>query len=226
MVGVRESAAVNAVDRRHQGCGRAHRDRQPARCSSIRELACRSFPRTPAASASTAGAASCGRRRHFLRLHRVRRRVDGGAGSAEPAARHADRHPRIAGGLHDPLRAGLGGHGRTGALPRDAQPAGAPRRRRRSRRRPCGRDGVAGTDGRRQSPRHGRRTGRPELGHGGDDAGAAAHLHGDVERRPATGVGRARPPSLSDTAHLHARDRRGRGDCRRAHANRDARQAA
>src|SRR5919204_6910640 len=32
------------------------------------------------------------RRRRVLRLHRIRRRFDGGAGSEEPQARHADRH--------------------------------------------------------------------------------------------------------------------------------------
>ena len=44
-------------------------------------------------------------RGRVLRLHRVRRRVDGGAGSEEPEARHADRHPRLARDLHHPLRA-------------------------------------------------------------------------------------------------------------------------
>ena len=37
-----------------------------------------------------------GRRHHLLRLHRLRRGLDRGAGSEEPAARHADRHPRRA----------------------------------------------------------------------------------------------------------------------------------
>ncbi len=37
------------------------------------------------------------RRRGVLRLYRVRRRFDRGAGSQEPAARHADRHSRLAG---------------------------------------------------------------------------------------------------------------------------------
>ena len=47
------------------------------------------------------------RRRRVLRLHRLRRGLDRGAGSEEPEARHADRHPRLAGRLHDPLRAVL-----------------------------------------------------------------------------------------------------------------------
>ena len=33
----------------------------------------------------------------FFAYHRLRRGLDGGAGSQEPAARHADRHPRLAG---------------------------------------------------------------------------------------------------------------------------------
>ncbi len=37
---------------------------------------------------------------HILRLHRVRRRFDHGAGSQESAARSADRHHRFAGDLH------------------------------------------------------------------------------------------------------------------------------
>ena len=37
-----------------------------------------------------------GGRHHLLRLHRLRRGLDRGAGSEEPAARHADRHPRAA----------------------------------------------------------------------------------------------------------------------------------
>ena len=37
------------------------------------------------------------RGRHLLRLHRLRRHLHRGAGSAQPAARHADRHPLGAG---------------------------------------------------------------------------------------------------------------------------------
>ena len=40
----------------------------------------------------------CGRR--LLRLHRLRRRVHDRRGGQEPAARSADRHHRLAGGLH------------------------------------------------------------------------------------------------------------------------------
>ena len=42
--------------------------------------------------------------RDFLRLHRLRRGLDGGAGGQEPAEGHADRHHRLADRLHDPLR--------------------------------------------------------------------------------------------------------------------------
>ena len=40
------------------------------------------------------------RGRDVLRLYRLRRGVDGGAGGEEPVARHADRHPGLAGHLH------------------------------------------------------------------------------------------------------------------------------
>ncbi len=56
------------------------------------------------------------RRRDLLRLHRLRCGLDGGAGIAESAARHAARHHRIADHLHDPLRAGVGRDGRPGAV--------------------------------------------------------------------------------------------------------------
>ena len=43
------------------------------------------------------------RRRDVLRLHRLRRRLDRGAGGEQPGARHADRHPRVARDLHGHL---------------------------------------------------------------------------------------------------------------------------
>jgi APA family basic amino acid/polyamine antiporter len=57
------------------------------------------------------------RRCRLLRVHRLRRGLDRGAGGEEPEARHADRHPRLAGRLHHPLRPVLAraerrGHGR------------------------------------------------------------------------------------------------------------------
>ena len=65
--------------------------------------------------------------------------------------------------------------------------------------------------------------GRAELGDGGDDAGAAADLPRDVEGRPAAEVGGRRPPAIQDAAHLDHRHRRRRRDCRRADPDRDAR---
>ena len=47
-----------------------------------------------------------GRGAGLLRLHRLRRRLHGRPGSQEPPARHADRHHRLAGDLHDPLLPG------------------------------------------------------------------------------------------------------------------------
>ena len=52
-----------------------------------------------------------GRGGDLLRLHRIRRGVHGRAGGQEPAARHAHRHPRLAGHLHHTLhRRGAGAH--------------------------------------------------------------------------------------------------------------------
>ena len=131
--------------RRHQGRGRPGRHRRRRVLHRSATTAIRSSRRIPGRSASTAGAASCAARRDLLRLHRLRRRLDVGAGGQEPPARHAARHPRIAGHLHHPLRARVGGDGRPRALQGDAERAGAARRRHRGRRRraPPGRRGRA-----------------------------------------------------------------------------------
>ena len=50
------------------------------------------------------------RGRHLLRLHRIRRRVDGGAGGEESAARHADRNSRLARDLYRALHPDVAGH--------------------------------------------------------------------------------------------------------------------
>ena len=66
---------------------------------------------------------------HLLRLHRLRRRLDGGRGVREPAARHADRHDRLARDLHRPLRRDLArpdGHGAARADP-GLRPSRSPR---------------------------------------------------------------------------------------------------
>ena len=68
------------------------------------------------------------RRRRVLRLYRLRRRVDCGAGSEKSEARHADRHSRIAGHMHGALRGGrLRAHRHRGLRP--AQRSGSDRRR-------------------------------------------------------------------------------------------------
>ena len=69
------------------------------------------------------------RRRHLLRLYRLRSGLDRRRGIEEPGARHADRHPRLADHLHDPLHPHLRGAGRHRALHRTQ------RSRRRSPRR-------------------------------------------------------------------------------------------
>ena len=45
----------------------------------------------------------------LLRVHRLRRGLDRGAGDAQPAARPAARHPGVAGHLHGPLRRRVAG---------------------------------------------------------------------------------------------------------------------
>ena len=92
-----------------------------------------------------------GRGRDLLRVHRLRRRVHVRAGGAQPAARHAARHPRIAGDLHGPLRAGLGRDGGARAVQGDAESAGAARAR-RSRSPPSA---PPGRPGRRRWPSSG-----------------------------------------------------------------------
>ena len=69
------------------------------------------------------------RRRHLLRLHRLRRRLDLRAGGEEPAARHAQGDSRIPGRLHGALRARLRRDGRPRSLQGDAERAGAARGR-------------------------------------------------------------------------------------------------
>ena len=81
----------------------------------------------------------------------------------------------------------------------------------------------APTDERAEGARDRRRAGRAQLGDGGDDARAAADLPGDVEGRPAAGVGGTRPPALPHAAHLDDRDRRRRRARRGPDADRHAR---
>ena len=66
-----------------------------------------------------------------LLVHRLRCGLDRGAGSEESAARHADRHPRLAGRLHDPLHHRRGSADRHHAV--HAARHGASGRRPRSR---------------------------------------------------------------------------------------------
>jgi APA family basic amino acid/polyamine antiporter len=63
MIGISESARVNAVIVVHQGDHRDHRDLHRLRPTSSRRTTRRSFPRTPASSANSESAASCAARR-------------------------------------------------------------------------------------------------------------------------------------------------------------------
>ena len=109
---------------RHQGIGElqlGHRNRQSCRAAGFhrawraitfsaitpmrhRQLASRSFRRTPAVTASLAGLGIATRGgSDLLRIHRLRRGLHRGAGSQESEARHAHRHSGFAGHLHDSL---------------------------------------------------------------------------------------------------------------------------
>ena len=115
-------------------------------------------------------------RRRVLRLHRLRRGVDRGAGSQEPEARHADRHPRLAGRLHHSLRAVLARAERR----RDGR--GLPHRRQGSLGRLRDHEvhdrlRVAG------QVRDGRDPGRLLVGHPGHAAGPVARVLLDEPRR-------------------------------------------
>ena len=74
--------------------------------------------RTPALRAFRLERHLAGRRRHLLRLHRLRRRLDRRAGGQEPGARHADRHARQPRDLHRALHAHVARADRPGALHR------------------------------------------------------------------------------------------------------------
>ena len=111
------------------------------------------------------------RRRGVLRLYRLRRGVDGGAGGEESEARHADRHPRLARHLHHSLRRGRLRAHRHRAL-RQAQRARSDCHRHR-RRGPV----LAFADPQiRHHP-------RSDLGHSGHAVGPAADVLFDGARR-------------------------------------------
>ncbi len=69
----------------------------------------------------------CGHR--LLRLHRLRRHLDGGGGDEGPAEKHADRHHWWPGDLHAHLRdRGMGGHGASCRTRNCARPIRSPGR--------------------------------------------------------------------------------------------------
>ena len=107
--GVQESATVNADRRRDQSRDHPARHRRRRGVRPAGELRRRSFRRTPATFGEYGWSGIVPRRGgHLLRLHRLRRGLDRGAGGAQSAARHAARHSRIARDLHGSLHRGLG----------------------------------------------------------------------------------------------------------------------
>src|SRR5208283_4786693 len=152
-----------------------------------------------------------GRRRGLLRLHRIRRRQHGGAGDAQPAARHADRHHRIASDLHGPLPGGFGDSDRRPALHGTGR-AGSDRE--------GGRPRGHGAERARGGPHaDADQAGRDRwalLGGPGDVAGPVARLLQHVARRPAAAVHQPGASALQDAVdHLDHHRRRG-GVLRRA----------
>ena len=190
--GVSESATVERGYRRDQGRRRSDRDRRrgalhrsgelaPVHPREHRDVRRVRLERHPAR-----------RRRHLLRLHRLRRGLDvrsGGAATRSATCRGGSSGRSSICTVLYVLVSGV----MVGLVPYKAmlnQPAPLVRGRtgcRRSRRRHA----VAVADGRRASTRDRRRAGGPELCHARDDAGPAAHLPGDGARRSAAGVGGA-----------------------------------
>ena len=104
----RRHPGVGAGQRRHrgrQGRGgpprhrRRHRLREHGELASVRAAQHRDVRRVRVERRRPGG------RRHLLRVHRLRRGVDRGAGSPQPAEGHAEGHPRVARRVHDSLRA-------------------------------------------------------------------------------------------------------------------------
>jgi hypothetical protein len=118
---------------------------------------------------------SGGRGDHLLRLYRLRRRLDRGAGGQGSGARHADRHARQPGHLHGALHPDVERDDRAGAV----QATRTMPRRWSSALKPHPQLNWLQTLG------HHRCAGGPDLGDHHDDHSAGAHLADDVARRPA-----------------------------------------
>ena len=142
---------------------------------------------------------SSGRGDRVLRLHRLRRDLDGGGGDQESAAQPADRHPRRAGDLHADLRDRRLRADRHGAVQgaRGRRSAGARAR------------AVRVHD--RQLDRRARRGGLDVGGAAGVSVRPAAHLLRDGARRPAAEVGRAPEPDHQGAVDDHDHHRAVRG---------------
>ena len=154
-----------------------------------------------------------GRGDRVLRLHRLRRDLDGGRGDEEPAAQPADRHPRRPRDLHGHLRHRRRRADRHGAVHRSSAVADPLARALQ----------LAGLQ-RGRLDRRARRGGLDVGGAARVPVRPAAHLLRDGARRPAAAVGgEASPedadPVRHDAVHRHLRgavvaDRRRRRDLR------------
>ena len=132
--GVSESATVNSVIVVIKVARRADRHRRRRVLHRCRRTGTRSFPRTPGHFGEYGWSGMLRGAGVIFFAYIGFDAVSTSAQEAqESAARHAARHPRIAGGLHRALRAGVGGDGRPRAVQGDAEPG---RRRSSSRSRP------------------------------------------------------------------------------------------
>ena len=157
----------------------------------------------------------------LLRLHRLRRRVHRGAGGEEPAARHADRHSRVARDLHRPLRGGVAASWSVWCPTRELGVAAPMAVAIDAARASSARDSLGGPDQHPAVPGQAGSDRGPQLGHGRHDARAAAHLLLDGPRRTAARLGEEDPPAVPDAAHHDDRDRRRGGARGGLHAHHD-----
>ena len=186
-------ASFNNVDRRHQADGGPAFIAFGIALHQPRQLGAFMPPTT--GPGSSAGRRSCaGRGGDLLRLHRLRRGVHRGPGGQESAARHADRHPRLAAictVLYITVAARADRH-------RQVHPAQRARSDRGRHRRSRSGPGLAPPD------RQDRRDRRPLVGDPGDAARPAADLLHDVAGRAAAADLRRGAPEVPHPVHRDA----------------------
>ncbi len=202
----RHAADHDGADLRHPRIGQAqcrHRLHQDLRAAGVHRRGRAPCGRGELAAVRAAERGRVRPLRHLpggdgrlLRLYRLRRGFDGGAGVQAAAARPADRHHPIARDQHAVLHRRRAGPDRRSVLsgPCRAEPH-------RCRRRP---DRVWLAADRRRYRRHR----RPDVGDAGAALGAAAHLSRDGAGRAVPALGRPHASPAED-ALCHDRDHGG-----------------